>query len=244
MITLLRRLRHSLIQSNRTRKYLLYAIGEIGLVVIGILIALQINNWNEDRIVENTIRQALLKLKEDVNNDITYLRNLDSLYSEWQKQASKMQTDLSEGKTKRFNTFEDFIIGRGSMNALSIKTTTIEEMTNTGILYKINDPFISQSINEYYEFAKKELAKLNSDNQEFYRYVLNTSGYQYINLIGRIYNKKNLDYIDWSWLQDPRSEKYMIFEGRIAFHKQAITVNKELIGQLEIKAKAVLAAIE
>ena len=49
MIKFFRHIRQSMINQNRTKKYLLYAIGEIILVVIGILIALQINNWNEQR---------------------------------------------------------------------------------------------------------------------------------------------------------------------------------------------------
>lgn len=47
MLTFIRRIRKSLIESGSVRKYLLYAIGEILLVVIGIVIALEINNWNE-----------------------------------------------------------------------------------------------------------------------------------------------------------------------------------------------------
>ncbi|ASV31803.1 DUF6090 family protein [Maribacter cobaltidurans] len=50
MIKFFRRIRQQLLSENKFSKYLLYAIGEIILVVIGILIALQINNWNEDRI--------------------------------------------------------------------------------------------------------------------------------------------------------------------------------------------------
>ena len=49
MIKFFRHIRRSLINQNQMRKYFKYAIGEILLVVIGILIALQINNWNEDR---------------------------------------------------------------------------------------------------------------------------------------------------------------------------------------------------
>ena len=49
MLRFLRRVRQRLLAENGFRKYLLYAIGEILLVVIGILIALQINNWNEEK---------------------------------------------------------------------------------------------------------------------------------------------------------------------------------------------------
>ena len=49
MIKFFRRIRQQLLNENKTSKYFKYAIGEIVLVVIGILIALQINNWNEER---------------------------------------------------------------------------------------------------------------------------------------------------------------------------------------------------
>ncbi|MDG2449233.1 MAG: DUF6090 family protein [Saprospiraceae bacterium] len=47
-----------MIDSDNGKKYLLYALGEIALVVVGILIALQINNWNEwrkDRVIESDL---------------------------------------------------------------------------------------------------------------------------------------------------------------------------------------------
>ena len=49
MITLLRRIRKTLVDNGNVRKYLIYAIGEIALVVIGILLALQLNNWNSQK---------------------------------------------------------------------------------------------------------------------------------------------------------------------------------------------------
>ena len=49
MIKFFRKIRQKLLTENKLSKYLIYAIGEIILVVIGILIALSINNWNEDR---------------------------------------------------------------------------------------------------------------------------------------------------------------------------------------------------
>lgn len=65
MITLLRKIRQRLIRENRITSYSLYALGEIALVVIGILIALQINNWNENRKAKLTEQKYLLGLKEE-----------------------------------------------------------------------------------------------------------------------------------------------------------------------------------
>ncbi len=69
MIKFFRKIRYNLMSENKTGKYLKYAIGEIILVVIGILIALQINNWNENR-KQNKLEQDYLKalLKEYKNN--------------------------------------------------------------------------------------------------------------------------------------------------------------------------------
>ena len=73
MIKFFRKIRQKLVQENRVSKYLLYAFGEIILVVIGILIALQINNWNEERI-ERTKEQVLLhQLREDYQSNLMQL---------------------------------------------------------------------------------------------------------------------------------------------------------------------------
>ena len=61
MLTFLRKIRKSMIDSGSSRKYAIYAIGEIALVVIGILIALQINNWNQNRL-DRIEEQRLLEL--------------------------------------------------------------------------------------------------------------------------------------------------------------------------------------
>jgi len=69
MIRFFRNIRQKLAAENNVSKYLRYAIGEIILVVIGILIALQINNWNENR-KERLIEIKYLKnLKHDLQND-------------------------------------------------------------------------------------------------------------------------------------------------------------------------------
>ena len=70
MLKFFRKIRQNMIKENKVNKYLLYAIGEIALVVIGILIALQINNWNEER-------KGIIKEYAVLNNLIQDLK-LDS----------------------------------------------------------------------------------------------------------------------------------------------------------------------
>lgn len=69
MIKLFSKIRQKLIAEGKTANYLKYAIGEILLVVIGILIALQINNWNENRKTEAKIRNLLVALRSDLVQD-------------------------------------------------------------------------------------------------------------------------------------------------------------------------------
>ena len=60
-------------EKNKTRKYLKYAIGEIVLVVIGILIALSLNNWNQNITFKNELKQIIKEVHNDLNKDLIYL---------------------------------------------------------------------------------------------------------------------------------------------------------------------------
>jgi len=78
MLTFFRRIRKGLLEGGSTPKYLLYAFGEIALVVIGILIALQINNWNEDKKTNATTKNYQQKIINDLIQDTIILSNLMS----------------------------------------------------------------------------------------------------------------------------------------------------------------------
>jgi len=71
MIKFFRQIRYNLINQNKTGKYFKYAIGEIVLVMVGILLALQVNNWNEQRKNRNFEQEFLIGLKETLQNDLT-----------------------------------------------------------------------------------------------------------------------------------------------------------------------------
>ena len=73
MIKFFRHIRHRLVAESKFSKYLLYAIGEIILVVIGILIALQINTWNENRKERHTEQKILKQLHKEYTQNLKQL---------------------------------------------------------------------------------------------------------------------------------------------------------------------------
>jgi hypothetical protein len=83
MIKFFRKIRQNLLMDNKTKKYFKYALGEIVLVVIGILIALSINNWNEER--KNKIKESvyLEGIKSDLARDIKYIQFLIPKNNTW-----------------------------------------------------------------------------------------------------------------------------------------------------------------
>lgn len=74
--------RRSLLESGQTGKYLRYAFGEIILVMIGILLALQVNNWNEKRQAEARFRTVLEQLYTVIDEDRQNLQNIEHLLSQ------------------------------------------------------------------------------------------------------------------------------------------------------------------
>jgi len=76
MIKVFRHIRKRLLSEGKTGKYLKYAIGEIVLVVIGILIALSINNWNEQRKEEKTLHEYLFKIADNISEDINMAKEM------------------------------------------------------------------------------------------------------------------------------------------------------------------------
>lgn len=81
MIKLFRNIRRSLLSEGKTSKYLKYALGEIILVVIGILIALQINNWNDHRKSVANSKKLIAEMVNDLASDTLYLNMVETKLS-------------------------------------------------------------------------------------------------------------------------------------------------------------------
>lgn len=152
MIKFFRKIRQKLLTENKFSKYLIYGIGEILLVVIGILIALSINNWNEE--VKNSIEEKIIfkQLQIDFNSNLKQLdqkiaMRVDFMYSSKQlfkyidnpKSRIKDSIDFHIAKTLPYATFDPIIIDLASSGELSLIKNIELKQALTRWTSEIND---------------------------------------------------------------------------------------------------------
>ena len=229
---------------NKPLKYLRYAIGEIVLVVIGILIALQVNNWNVNRNSTLSQEKLLHKLTSDLNYDITHFNEIDSLYNNDLNEIKYVFEEALSQKNFKLINPNQMVAGRGSVLYLKVTKSTYEEMMNTGLLYQLSNQELKSRINEYYELAEFLLEKENRDNQNLNNYVLGIKNDDPKKIVMRLREKKNLDFIDWSWLQNPEAPIYREIETQIIWTKAAIVSNQKVMTRLSVEAGTLINEIE
>lgn len=166
MITFFRKLRASLLAEGKTGKYLKYAIGEIILVVIGILIALSINNWNEDR-KESSIEQNYLKrLLIDIESDYGKLTLSKGLSQERINQINLL-TDVIKNPVL-VNTYPKQIIVSiekiSWRSYLPLSRIVYSELLSSGNMSLIQSENLRESLLKYYGTADHWEMILNQDD--------------------------------------------------------------------------------
>ncbi|MCC1484546.1 DUF6090 family protein [Winogradskyella immobilis] len=97
MLKFFRKIRQTMISKNKVSKYLLYAIGEIALVMIGILLALQVNTWNENRKATTQEIKILSELKNDLETNFTEIKGIHD-YTNRRRNYSTLILDYFENK--------------------------------------------------------------------------------------------------------------------------------------------------
>ncbi|MDM9630265.1 DUF6090 family protein [Robiginitalea aurantiaca] len=155
MLRFFRQIRQRLITDNKFSKYLLYAVGEILLVVIGILIAFQVDNWNEQR----KIRLEGISLLEDLKSDLEFSRteleytiNTNQQYLDGYRRIHYyLENDLA------YNTELDSAFGNLDVWSIPLfSTTTYETLKTKGIDIIANDS-LKQQIIEVHNFNIQSL---------------------------------------------------------------------------------------
>lgn len=149
MIKFFRHIRQKLLSENKFSNYLLYAIGEIILVVIGILIALQVNNWNNHRNERAAEKTYLEALKTEFR---TNLSTLDEAIGSNEKLALQLGEILTFFNPKKLDTLSSEKIGQAIGEALRYgvvfnPTTAVQkDIVSSGNLRLISNPDLRQKI--------------------------------------------------------------------------------------------------
>lgn len=132
--------------------YLKYAFGEIVLVVIGILIALQLNNWNEDRKILKEEQKSLEKLHEESEIIVGYLTTMCDRYEELINTINKSAKALNEKDLNdmKEDEFAFGIYSTAYFEAISPPKSVFEELNSTGKIQNIGSEIVRKSISEYY----------------------------------------------------------------------------------------------
>jgi len=152
MLRFFRNIRQKLIEEDNVRKYIWYAVGEILLVMIGILLALQVNNWNEARILRSKEQDALKQLLIEAQQNVSYL---GSFYDSTTDvlELSKNAAEMLSNKKIPIGSDSAFIAGieaLGYYGSVSPFKTTYDEVVQTGIFNSIRNDTIRFSTNLFY----------------------------------------------------------------------------------------------
>ncbi len=168
MIKFFRRIRQKLLSENKFSKYLLYAIGEIVLVVIGILLALQINTWNTHK---NEQAKEQLYLKSFYNDIQVNLKELDRVLtkSEWTISTTDSLLRHADGQLELNSTeeVEELVMGTANYTLFLSQEGTINDIFGSGDLSLIRNDSIRKAMVNWIADLKylKEYETLGKDNQ-------------------------------------------------------------------------------
>ena len=132
MIKFFRNIRKNLLSEGKTGKYLKYAIGEIFLVVIGILIALQVNNLNEQRKAEATRQGYYYQILEDLSKDKIYIEETISLLDSTINSYHVYLETYKEPDLNFDQAFNNILLLDIKSKVISFNTNTIESLESTG----------------------------------------------------------------------------------------------------------------
>lgn len=159
MIKLFRNIRKNLLAEGKTSKYLKYAIGEIILVVIGILIALQVNNWNENRKTQQRQTIFLNNIKQDLTNDLIQLNQIIDYQTKKLALVNELKDELIASNKKDFKKIEHLftIIQNTGNNTFFPNTGAYTTSGSSGILDNLKPETLKINITTLYERYYKRL---------------------------------------------------------------------------------------
>lgn len=240
---ILKTLRRKLMQKNKFTSYLLYALGEILLVVVGILIAVQFNNQNTQRRMEQAEKQALKRLVEDLKSDIRRYEFLE------ERLAVRMELcdstlQLIYDQTTLENRLGIISIHQINFFNIEANFTTYEEMLNTGRLYSMKDTKLRSSISNYYRDVSKWSNYITNNNSQLRTLKTNPIYNDYWVVQEYIWADREISLKKYPWLSRQYSKEMKDIEALISEAEDVFKSTRDRVNSLRSHAIGVVKFIE
>jgi len=139
-------------EQNKTGKYFKYAIGEIILVVIGILIAISINNWNEDRKDQLRLKNHYVELINELNNDIDNLKSVIENVREKNNHTFEISEFINSSQSKIDTTkIVDALLSAEPYAFFSISKSVYTTLLSSGDIQLIENKQLKNALSNYHD---------------------------------------------------------------------------------------------
>jgi hypothetical protein len=146
MIGLFKKIRKNLLNKNRVGGYVLYAVGEIILVMIGILLALQVNNWNESRKQRVEEIETLKNIKAEFINSITELKENNVFRNRIMKSTKTLYGHIYENKGHSRDELDSIMADLFMNPTYNGQSETLNILFNSGKINIIRDDSIKNEL--------------------------------------------------------------------------------------------------
>ncbi|WP_445748338.1 DUF6090 family protein [Polaribacter sp.] len=161
MNKIFRKIRLKSLKESKNISYIKYAFGEILLVVIGILLALQINNWNENRKQDRELKNILKTIYEDLKTDTIQAKIIIDYYKEVEKNSNKIINN--EINTTNFDDYPNIKALASRYLPFTIQTKGFEMVKNFNAKNDIQNDSIFIVVSQFYS----PFIQLFDDSNEF-----------------------------------------------------------------------------
>ena len=247
-----RKFRLKMINKSKVWNYLLYAIGEIILVVIGILLAIQLNDFNNESIRDKERLELLKNLQGDLQKDINRLNMLrgedssDASANNLKNAIKNSEVALDLSYQKMTTVIADSMLllqVNAGKPLLNTETSVYEQLKNTGKLYTLGSENLKSKILEYYTRAEREEAYNEANNAKIRAYDLECTFLPMIEP-DRIAQKAQFDIRNYQWLFDPQSEEMKLFRAYLYYNISIQKINHNKMGALKELASSLYQTIQ
>lgn len=143
-----------MLSSTQFRKYLGYAIGEMVLVILGILIALEINNWNEERIEQQQIANYAHALVRDLEADLAMAATIKAEINVLISKIDTLASYVEDRPIEKIRNIDLFYLMRAPFyRPYYWNRTALEQIKNSGALRQMKNQELAAKISAYEAFA-------------------------------------------------------------------------------------------